>query len=162
MQTKAESLMEAVVNILIGFWINFWANFVILPLFGFSVSLSQTFWIGVMFTAISIVRSYIIRRWAQQYLRASIIYVRKKIIMFCVHIQALCFALALSRPRNNYALNRADQHVDTIYEFVSCMRIPDEEKANLYATLVEKIPVGTPLTKAREVISAALREINHV
>lgn len=69
MQTRLESFVEAWINVAIGFGINFCANLMILPLFGFAVSLSQTFWIGVMFTAISVVRSYIIRRWAQVHLR---------------------------------------------------------------------------------------------
>lgn len=68
MQTRVESFVEAWVNVAIGFGINFAANYFVLPLFGFNVSLSQTFWIGVVFTLISVVRSYIIRRWAQVHL----------------------------------------------------------------------------------------------
>ena len=69
MQSRVESFVEAWINVAIGFWINFAANYFILPLFGFNVSLSQTFWIGVAFTAISVLRSYIIRRWAQVHLK---------------------------------------------------------------------------------------------
>lgn len=62
-QTRLGSLIEALMNVAIGFTINFCANLVILPLFGFHVTLSQNFYIGVLYTAISIARSYAIRRW---------------------------------------------------------------------------------------------------
>lgn len=50
------------INTAIGFGINFCANLIILPLFGFDVSLGQNFVIGVLYTAISVARSYAIRR----------------------------------------------------------------------------------------------------
>lgn len=72
MQSRAEAFVEAWINVAIGFWINFAANYFILPMFGFAVTLGQTFWIGIAFTAISVGRSYIIRRWAQVHLRTFI------------------------------------------------------------------------------------------
>ena len=48
---------------LVGYGINFVANLLILPLFGFNVTLTQNLAIGAIFTAISIVRSYLIRRY---------------------------------------------------------------------------------------------------
>ena len=62
MQTRRQSLLEAVLNVAIGFAINFAANLAILPLFGFNVGASQAFGIGLIFTAISIARSYAVRR----------------------------------------------------------------------------------------------------
>lgn len=64
-QTKLESFIEAGTNILIGFTINFSANLLILPLFYGSVaeSASKAFYIGLIFTGISLLRSYILRRW---------------------------------------------------------------------------------------------------
>lgn len=63
-QTKVGSLIEAWVNVFIGFWINFFANLLILPLFGFtSLTLTTNFVIGGIYTAISVARSYVIRRW---------------------------------------------------------------------------------------------------
>ena len=72
MQTRLESFIEVWINVGIGFLINLLANFLILPAFGLAVTFGQSFWIGVAFTAISIVRSYIIRRWAQASLRTAI------------------------------------------------------------------------------------------
>ena len=62
-QTKWGSFVEAWANILVGFSINFFANLAILPIFGFNVTGGQAFWIGVLFTGISLIRSYVLRRW---------------------------------------------------------------------------------------------------
>jgi len=63
MQTRLGSFLEAWANIIVGFSINWFANMAILPLFGFNVTGAQAFGIGLFFTAISLVRSYILRRW---------------------------------------------------------------------------------------------------
>jgi hypothetical protein len=62
-QTKLGSWVEACANIIVGFAINWSANMLILPLFGFNVTGAQAFGIGVFFTVISLVRSYVLRRW---------------------------------------------------------------------------------------------------
>lgn len=62
-QTRLESLVEVLINILIGFTINWVANMTVLPLFGFHVTGAQAFHIGLIFTVISVARSYAVRRW---------------------------------------------------------------------------------------------------
>lgn len=62
-QSRLGSLIEALANIFIGFGINLGANMIVLPWFGFHVSASQAFGIGVVFTVISLVRGYFIRRY---------------------------------------------------------------------------------------------------
>jgi len=62
-QTKLGSFIEACVNTAIGFGINFTANLLIFPLFGFHISLINNFYMGLLYTLISVVRSYCIRRW---------------------------------------------------------------------------------------------------
>ena len=62
-QTRLGSLIEACINVAIGFWINFAANLVILPLFGWQVTVTQNLALGAIYTAISIARSYAVRRW---------------------------------------------------------------------------------------------------
>lgn len=62
MQTKKGSAVEAVLNTAIGWGINYYANLFVLPLFGFNVTYGQAFWIGVIFTFISLARSYLLRR----------------------------------------------------------------------------------------------------
>lgn len=62
-QTKLGSLIEAIVNVAIGLGINFTANLIVLPWFGFALTPTDAFGIGLVFTAISIARSYFIRRY---------------------------------------------------------------------------------------------------
>lgn len=69
-QTKLGSLIEVCINILIGFSINWVANLWILPLYGFNVTGAQAFSMGLLFTVISVVRSYVVRRWFNARLRA--------------------------------------------------------------------------------------------
>jgi hypothetical protein len=70
-QTRLGSFIEAWVNVLIGFGINWCANLVILPMFGFNVSPGQAFEIGLWFTAVSVLRSYVVRRWFNTRLHAA-------------------------------------------------------------------------------------------
>ena len=69
-QTRLGSLYEALMNVAIGFAINFVANLVILPLVGFHISVGQNFFIGVLYTIVSVARSYAIRRWFNTRLHA--------------------------------------------------------------------------------------------
>ena len=62
MQTKLGSFTETCVNTAVGFGISYGANIWILPQFGLPVTHAQAFWIGVIFTVISVVRSYYMRR----------------------------------------------------------------------------------------------------
>lgn len=62
-QTRIGSFIEACINVLIGYVINFCANLLILPLIGFHISVTQNLFIGLLYTVISVARSYAIRRW---------------------------------------------------------------------------------------------------
>lgn len=62
-QTKFGSFIEAAANIAVGFAVNFTANMLVLPHFGFAITAGKAFGIGVVFTVISLVRQYILRRW---------------------------------------------------------------------------------------------------
>jgi hypothetical protein len=62
MQSKIMSAVEASTNVLIGYLVSVAANIVILPLFGYNVTVADSFAIGLAFTAVSLVRSYILRR----------------------------------------------------------------------------------------------------
>ena len=63
MQTKRQSFIESLTSTTIGIIIGIVLNVTILPIFGYPVSLSDSLWISVIFTAVSVIRSYIIRRW---------------------------------------------------------------------------------------------------
>ena len=62
-QTKTGSFIEACANIVVGFSINWVANILILPLYGFMITRTQAFSMGCIFTVISLLRSYVLRRW---------------------------------------------------------------------------------------------------
>lgn len=63
-QTRLGSLAEAWANIAVGFTINYIANLIILPLFGFkSLTARNNFIIGCIYTVISLVRSFVLRRY---------------------------------------------------------------------------------------------------
>ena len=57
------SALEASFNVLIGYLVSVLANILILPLFGYAVTVADSFAIGLAFTAVSLVRSYALRRW---------------------------------------------------------------------------------------------------
>lgn len=62
-QSRWWSLLEANANVVVGFGVNYVANLTVLPWFGFHVRPGQALGIGLVFTAISLVRSYALRRW---------------------------------------------------------------------------------------------------
>lgn len=62
MQSKRHSAVEAVANTTVGYGVAVMIQVVILPQFGVSLPLSDNLKIGLWFTAISIVRSYALRR----------------------------------------------------------------------------------------------------
>ena len=63
MQSKRESLIETLTNVSIGWFISFIANMLVLPLFGYNINLTDGVLISIIFTAISVIRGYVVRRW---------------------------------------------------------------------------------------------------
>jgi hypothetical protein len=68
-QSRVMSLVEVVTGSVIAFAVSIWANYAVLPLFGFYVNIGQSFAITVIFTVISIVRSYVVRRFFEVYVK---------------------------------------------------------------------------------------------
>ena len=62
-QTKLESLIESVFNILIGYWVAIISQLIIFPAFGVHIPFTTNLIIGGWFTLVSLLRSYLIRRW---------------------------------------------------------------------------------------------------
>jgi hypothetical protein len=62
-QTRRESIIEAWTNIVIGFSINYTANLIFLPMVGAELTAANNFWLGWLYTAVSILRQYALRRW---------------------------------------------------------------------------------------------------
>ncbi len=62
MQLKRHSLLESIINVAVGYGVALVSQIVIFPLYGMEVPLSANIQIGVWFTVISIIRSYLLRR----------------------------------------------------------------------------------------------------
>jgi hypothetical protein len=62
-QSRRESFIEAALNVAIGYGVALGSQLAIFPIFGIHVTMSTNLWIGAWFTAISLARSFIIRRW---------------------------------------------------------------------------------------------------
>ena len=62
MQSRLLSAVEAGTNVLISYLVSVAANIIVLPMFGYDVTIFDSFAIGLAFTAISLVRSYVLRR----------------------------------------------------------------------------------------------------
>jgi hypothetical protein len=62
MQSKRRSALEAVNNVTVGFLVAVGANLLVLPAYGYEVTIIDSFAIGWVFTVISMLRSYFLRR----------------------------------------------------------------------------------------------------
>ena len=70
-QTRVGSLIEACINVAIGLCVSVVANHFVFPQFGFYPSLGENVVISLIYTAISIVRQYVLRRWFNARLHAA-------------------------------------------------------------------------------------------
>ena len=61
-QTRWMSLVEAVTNVLVGYGVAVATQWAVFPLFGLHATLQENLVIGLVFTAVSLVRSYVLRR----------------------------------------------------------------------------------------------------
>lgn len=62
-QTRTHSFFESLANIAIGYVVALVSQLAIFPLYGVHLPLTSNLAIGAWFTAVSIVRSYALRRW---------------------------------------------------------------------------------------------------
>lgn len=70
-QTRLGSFIEAMANTLIGYFINLGVQLVVYPIYGATFTFGQNLQIGLVFMVVSIVRSYVIRRWFNESLHAA-------------------------------------------------------------------------------------------
>jgi hypothetical protein len=61
-QTRRASAIEAAANVVVGFALAFVVNATLLPTFGFSLSFGENLTMTTVFTGISLLRSYTLRR----------------------------------------------------------------------------------------------------
>ena len=70
-QSRLMSLVEAVVNTAIGYAVAVATQFAVFPIFGISVTVAGNLAIGAIFTVVSVVRSYALRRLFESLRRRS-------------------------------------------------------------------------------------------
>lgn len=66
-QSKKGSIAEVITSTCVGFIISYISSQVILPKFGYMITYKDTFYVTLWFTAISIIRSYTMRRLFNKY-----------------------------------------------------------------------------------------------
>ena len=62
MQSKRESMIETLTSVFVGWLIGVILNMLVLPLFDYNITVVDSLWVSLIFTAISVVRGYFIRR----------------------------------------------------------------------------------------------------
>jgi hypothetical protein len=61
-QSKRHSLIESITNVIVGYAVSVVAQIFIFPIFNIETTLKTNLKIGLFFTIVSIIRSYILRR----------------------------------------------------------------------------------------------------
>jgi hypothetical protein len=61
-QSRLMSLVESLANVLVGYGVAVATQMAVFPLFGLAVTVTENLLIGLIFTVVSIVRSYALRR----------------------------------------------------------------------------------------------------
>lgn len=62
-QTRLQSAVESIANVVVGYGVALLSQLLVFPMFGIHVPFSSNLAIGAWFTVISLVRSYVLRRW---------------------------------------------------------------------------------------------------
>lgn len=100
-QSKLMSWVETCLNTGIGFAIAITAQVFVFPLFGFNPPLATNFYIALIFTVISIVRGYIMRRVFEA------LHIRRPLSAFMQAVIAECFR---QREVEGYDIAHDDEH----------------------------------------------------
>jgi len=61
-QSRTMSLVEAVANVIVGYGVAVTTQMLVFPLFGLQTTLAQNLKLGLIFTVVSIARSFTLRR----------------------------------------------------------------------------------------------------
>lgn len=63
MQSRRDSLIESISNIAIGYGVALLSQLLVFPQYGIHIPIQHNLAIGAWFTGISLIRSYVLRRW---------------------------------------------------------------------------------------------------
>ncbi len=61
-QSRLMSMVESLANVLVGYGVALATQMLVFPVFGLAVTITENILIGLIFTVVSIVRSYALRR----------------------------------------------------------------------------------------------------
>ena len=61
-QSRLMSLIEAITNVIVGYGVAVMTQILVFPMFGLEAALGEHMVIGVAFVAVSLARSYLLRR----------------------------------------------------------------------------------------------------
>lgn len=62
-QSKKQSLKETITSTIIGLLVSLLTQIIVFPLYGLEVKLNQNIQITIIFTVVSIIRGYLVRRY---------------------------------------------------------------------------------------------------
>lgn len=80
-QTRLESFIESAINTGLGFLLALVTQILIYPLFDIEVSLGDQTLLALIFTAVSLVRGYVVRRYFNSYFKHTVIYLSSLIYL---------------------------------------------------------------------------------
>jgi hypothetical protein len=61
-QSRLMSMVEAITNVVVGYGVAVMTQILIFPIFGLHTTLAQNLQMGLLFTGVSIIRSFLLRR----------------------------------------------------------------------------------------------------
>ena len=82
-QSKLESLIESAINTGLGFLVAMVTQILIYPLFDIDVTMGDQSLLALIFTAMSLVRGYIVRRYFNTYFKHTVIYLSGLLRLLC-------------------------------------------------------------------------------
>ncbi len=65
------SLLEAVISTVIGMVVTFFAQVIFFPIFGIEATIIDIGWVTIIFTVLSILKNFVIRRWFHKIYKKS-------------------------------------------------------------------------------------------
>ena len=82
-QSKIESLIESIINTSLGFLVALITQILIYPIFGIEVSFGDQTLLALIFTSVSLVRGYVVRRYFNSYFKHTVIYLSGLLHLLC-------------------------------------------------------------------------------
>lgn len=82
-QSKLESLIESAINTGLGFLVAMVTQILTYPLFDIDVTMGDQALLALIFTSVSLVRGYIVRRYFNTYFKHTVIYLSGLLCLLC-------------------------------------------------------------------------------